>query len=71
MDASWFTNRLTIDDLRSESEYYQDLLDAYQEGDEIWEFDNPARFSKIDCVAIGVVLVRNGVVVDAKYTIVS
>jgi hypothetical protein len=41
MDASWFTKRLYVKNLRStrgDGSYYKPLLDAYRKGDELWEW---------------------------------
>jgi hypothetical protein len=74
MDASWFTNRLYVDDLRShpdDASRYKPPLDAYRDGDELWEFENPASRWYIDCVCIGAALVRDGKVVEEVIVITS
>ena len=74
MDESWFTNRLDVDELRSDPDDasdYETLLDAYRDGDEIWEFKNPARHWYIDCVCKGTALVRDGKVVKKEIHITS
>ena len=74
MDASWFTNRICVDDLRSspdDAAYCEPLLDSYQDGDELWEFKNPASGWYIDCVSIGVALVRDGKVVKKLISLTS
>ncbi len=74
MDISWLTKRVTRDELLAESggsDFFAKLLDAYQDGDELWEFSSPAGYWRSLAGRGGVALVRDGKIVTSVVTIMS
>ncbi len=74
MEIEWLTNRITPEDLRGEpggSRFWKPLLNAYREGDELWEFSTPKHSWENLAGRGGVALVRDGVIVDSIASIAA
>jgi len=74
VDISWLTKRVTRDELLAESgdsDFFEKLLDAYQDGDELWRFSSPADYWRNLAGRGGVALVRDGKIVTSVVTIMS
>ena len=74
MNTEWLTKRVTMDELRLDKnggEFWRRLLDAYHEGDELWEFSTPLHFWQHLVGRGGVALVRQGVIIDHIVSIMN
>lgn len=73
MDVSWLTKRVTADELWGDRDgvFWKRLLDAYREGDELWEFSSPAHYWQNLAGRGGVALVRGGIVVDSVVSVMN
>lgn len=74
MEIEWLTKRVTRDELLAEPNgqvFWKTLLDAYQDGDELWEFSSPEDYWRNLAGRGGVALVRNGEIVDTVVTIIN
>jgi hypothetical protein len=74
LNIGWLTKRVTREELEADPDgpvRWKTLIDAYQDGDELWEFSSPADYWQNLAGRGGVALVRGGAIVASIVTIMN